>query len=159
MAWTKRELIVDAFGELALAGYVFDLTPEEFQAAQRRLDLMMASWDSRGLKLGYRVSLTPGAGDIDEDSGIPLVAGLAVVMGLAVALAASMGKSLAASTRAGAKAAYDALVSRAARGGIRDQQLRSGTPLGAGAGFRTFVTEPDTGILRGNGSGLVITGG
>jgi hypothetical protein len=29
MGWTKRALVTEAFGELALAGYDFDLSPEE----------------------------------------------------------------------------------------------------------------------------------
>ena len=42
--WTKTLLIEEAFGELALAGYVYDLRPEEMQAAGRRLETMMATW-------------------------------------------------------------------------------------------------------------------
>ena len=59
MSWTKREIVEEAYGELALAGYVFDLDPEEEQAALRKLDTMMAVWDARGVRLGYPLASSP----------------------------------------------------------------------------------------------------
>lgn len=164
MGWTKRQLIEDAFGELALAGYVFDLSPEELQAALRRLDTMMATWGSQGLQLGHAASATPDGSDLDQDSGIPLEAVEAVYMGLAVRLAASKGKALASSTLRTAKAAFDALMSRAASADVQEQQLASGTPRGAGRKpwrtiHRPFVPTPDVSPLQGStDGGLTFTG-
>ena len=33
MSWTKRQYIVDAFEEIGLASYVYDLQPEQLQSA------------------------------------------------------------------------------------------------------------------------------
>ena len=40
MGWTKRQFVTQAFEEIGLASYVFDLTPEQLQSALRRLDAM-----------------------------------------------------------------------------------------------------------------------
>ena len=42
--WTKREFITQAFEEIGLAAYVFDLTPEQLNSALRRLDAMVGGW-------------------------------------------------------------------------------------------------------------------
>ena len=51
MGWTKRQYIEQAFEEVGLAAYVFDLTPEQLQSALRKLDAMMAEWNAKGLRL------------------------------------------------------------------------------------------------------------
>lgn len=153
MGWNKRQLIADAFGELALAGYDFDISPDEEQAAARRLDMMMATWSTQGLQLGYQLSTSPDSIDLDADSGLPLHAVEAVVMQLAVRIAASKGKALAPSTSRNAKGAYDALMSRAASDQVQQQQLPSGTPRGAGSKAwrsinRAFFPVPDKSPLQ-----------
>mgnify|MGYP003525752305 CR=1 FL=1 len=55
MGWTKRQFVTQAFEEIGLAAYVFDLTPEQLQSALRRLDSMMASWNAKGIRLGYQI--------------------------------------------------------------------------------------------------------
>lgn len=130
--WTKGVLITEAYAELALAGYEFDITPEEQQAALRRLDAMMARWNSQGIRIGYALSASPVGGALDTDSGIPAECFEAVYMNLAVNLAAGKGKALAQSTKATAKTSFDALLSRVAMGQLVEQQLSSGTPRGAG---------------------------
>lgn len=132
MSWTKRQLIAEAFAELALAGYAFDIDPEEEQGALRRLDTMMATWGSQGLQLGYAFGTSPDDSDLDQAAGIPLEAVEAVYLALAIRIAAGKGKTLAATTTRTAKAAFDALMSRAASAQVQEQQLASGTPRGAG---------------------------
>ena len=53
MGWTKRQFIEQAFEEIGLAAYVFDLTPEQLQSALRRLDAMMAGWNTNGIRIGW----------------------------------------------------------------------------------------------------------
>ena len=43
MGWTKRQLVDDAFGTIGLSGYVFNLSPDQKQAALRKLDAMRAT--------------------------------------------------------------------------------------------------------------------
>lgn len=153
MSWTKRQLIADAFGELALAGYDFDITDEEWAAANRKLNTMMATWLALGIQLGFHMSASADGVDLDEPSGLPLYAVEAVYMKLATSIAASKGKILPASTLRNAKAAYDALISKLAADQVQQQQLPSGTPRGAGRKpWRTinqhFVPTPDTSPLQ-----------
>lgn len=157
MAWTKRQIIEEAFGELALAGYDYDLAPEEIQAALRRLDTMIAGWATSGIALGYHLGLSPDGSDPDEDSGIPLHAVEAVYMNLAVRIAAGKGKALMPSTKTAAKHAYDNLLLRVVRDGMATQQLPGGIPLGAGHKPRygePFTTNHDTGPIDSMSGGL-----
>lgn len=158
MGWTKRQLIEDAFGELALAGYDFDLSPEEMQAGLRRLDTMLATWASAGVNIGYAFGLTPTDSDLDQDAGIPLQAVEAVYLNLAARIAGSKGKTMPRTTLFNAKGAYDALVSVIARGAIEEQQLDNTVPRGAGNKpyrryFGPFVPPPDEGPLTASSDG------
>lgn len=149
MGWSKRQIIEEAFAELALAGYVFDLSPEVMQRALRRLDTMMATWQAKGVSVGYVVGLTPDNSDLDQDSGLPLVATEAVYMSLAVRMAAGEGKALPPSTLRATAEAVNALHSHIARGAVRQQQMRAGTPMGASPYYGDpFSAEPDTQPLR-----------
>lgn len=164
MGWSKRDLVGEAYAELALAGYEFDLHPEELQFGLRRLDTLMATWMAQGLQLGYAFGTTPADTDLDQDSGLPLIAVGAVYFALAINIAAGKGKSLLGSTKAGAKTAYDALVSNVASQQAQEQQFRDGTPRGAGSKpWRTanqpFVQKPDTSPLQiADDGGLDFTG-
>ena len=152
MGWTKLQLVEEAYAELGLAGYVFDMAPEELERAGRRLDLMMATWDSKGIRVGYNSSTGPDTLDISADSGIPLTAVEAVVTNLAMRLCPGEGKGPHPTTREKAKEGYDALMSAAAVPSM--QQLRGGMPLGAGNKRRgVFTPTPDTAPLQQSESG------
>ena len=163
MGWTKKQLIEEAYAELALAGYVYDLQPEEMQGGLRRLDTMLATWDMRGLSLGYLLPSTQTASDVDQDSGLPDVAIETVFLNLAVRIAAGFGKTLPASTLTAARDGFQALMARAAF--PQEQQLPGTMPRGAGNRpwrniNRPFFTKPDTSPLRNSqGNDLdIITG-
>lgn len=164
MGWSKRQLIEEAYGELALAGYEFDLSPEEMQAAIRRMDTMLATWSSMGVNIGYAFGLTPTDTDLDQDSGIPLTAVEAVYLNLAARIAGSKGKTMPRTTLFNAKAAYDALLSVMARAEIEEQQLDNTVPRGAGNKPyrqypRPFMPRPDEGPLTlGGDGGLTFNG-
>ena len=163
MSWTKRQLVEEAYGELALAAYDFDLSPEELNAALRRLDTMMATWLSLGIQVGYSLATGQDDSDLDQDSGLPMYAVEAVYTNLACKIAASKGKALPSSSIKGAKSAYDALILNVAKDQVQQQQLASGTPQGQGRKpWRTinpFVKTPDTSPLRsGDDGGLSMTG-
>lgn len=164
MSWTKAQLIADAFGELALAAYDFDISPEEELAALRKLNAMLAAWEARGIRLGWHANASATTEDLDEPSGLPLFSVEAVVQHLAIRIAASKGKSLPQSTLGVAKAAFDAMVSKLASEQVQEQQLPSGTPRGAGQKAwrsmgRPFVPLPDTSPLQlAADGGLNLTG-
>ena len=142
--WTKRELVNEAFAELALAGHQFDLEPEEMQTALRRMDAMVAAWEAKGIRIGYALPSGPSSSDLDDASGIPDAAVQAVFLGLAVQLAPGFGKTLPPETRKSARDAYDALLIAAAQ--PPEQQLTSNLPMGAGfkRRERIFFPIPDT---------------
>lgn len=148
MAWSKRQICEEAYAELALAGYVFDLSPEEMQRAGRRLDTMMALWDAKGIHLGYAISDSPDSVDLEGDSQLPLSAVEPVFLNLAVRLGAGIGKQLPAATLVKAKEGYDSVVLLAAW--PRQQQMPGGVPLGAGhkSWTRPFTPVADTGPLQ-----------
>lgn len=154
---TKGELIGDAFAELAIASYVFDLEPDEQQMALRRMDAMLALWESKGIRLGYAYG-----GDLSTDAGLPQYAHEAVIASLAVRLAPGFGKTVSAQTLTAVKSGYDGLVARSAF--PPEQQLRS-LPSGAGNKPDHYVQQPflpvptDQPLGIAPGGDLTFTGG
>lgn len=147
MSWTKRQIADEAYAELNLAGYTFDIQPEEMQRACRRLDLMMAHWMTMGINVGYALALDPVSAEPDQDSGIPITALQAVICNLALVLCPGEGKGPHPMTLDRAKAGYEGLLLAAAM--PQSQQLRAGMPLGAGhkSPCAPFAASPDTSPL------------
>lgn len=131
MSWTKRQILDAAFEEMGLAGYEFDITPEEQMSLLRKLDSMMAMWETYGIRVGYNRTVDPKDADPDQDSGLPDTANEAVYLNLAVRGAAGYGKALASSTLLTAKIAYDGLLSLC-MSNPPQVQLRGNLPIGAG---------------------------
>lgn len=129
MGWTKQELIDQAFTEIGLAPQVFNVDPDKMVAALRSLDSMMATWNGRGIRLGYPLPSSPGDSDPDQDSGVPDSANEAVFLNLAIRIAPSCGKMVAMETKASAQAAYQVILSAAAHPGRQPSKI---LPAGAG---------------------------
>ena len=153
MSWTKRQYITEAFTELGLADYVFDLTPAELQSALRRLDAMMASWEGRGIRIGYPMEGTPGASDIDAETSVPEVASTAIITNLAKQLAPSFGKQVAQETMMTARKSLATLSNTTTS--IPEMQFPSTLPRGAGqkpwrGGYSNpFFPRPSSPLLAG----------
>jgi hypothetical protein len=130
MSWTKRQYVEKAFEEIGYASYAFDLQPEQLQAALRRLDSMMAVWNSKSIKLGYPLPDSPSGSDLDQDTHVPDRANEAVYTNLAVRIASLVGKVVPQETKSIAKSAYTALLAQAAT--PREIQLPRTMPAGAG---------------------------
>jgi hypothetical protein len=147
--WSKRSLIDEALQELAL-GSGFDITPEEQQTALRRLDTMMATWEAKGIRVGYAFPASPDDSDIDAASGLPDAAVETVYLNLAKRLAPGYGKQLQAATLTAAREGYTTLLRAAAQ--PQEQQMPNTMPLGAGNrqwGFdlNPFYPTPNTSPL------------
>lgn len=110
MAWTKRDFILQAFDEAGLASYVFDLTPEQMQSALRKLNNMLATWNAKGIRLGFPLSSSPDGDDLDDSASVPDRANEAIVMNLAIRISPSFGKVAAVETKIAARQAYDAML-------------------------------------------------
>jgi hypothetical protein len=131
MGWTKRQFVEQAFEEIGLAAYVYDLTPEQLQSAVRRLDAMMAGWNSNGVRIGWPIPSTPDASDIDSDTKAPDVANEAIYLGLAVRLAPGFGKTIAPDVKVHSDFAYSNLLNRTSEP-TPEKQFPNTMPRGAG---------------------------
>lgn len=129
MGWTKQQLIDQAFSEIGF-GPDFNVTPDDAESALRRLDMMMAEWNGKGIRVGYNLVSTPDDSDIDSDSGVPDVAVEAIYMNLAIRLAPGYGKTLSQDTRITAKQGYNTLLSRSVY--PTPQPMPATMPRGAG---------------------------
>ena len=87
-----------AYEEASLAGYEFDVTPEELSTALRRLDALMAEWEPT-IALGYNFPAIFGTGDLNDPSGIPDFAIDVAAKYLALRIAPMMGKTYSAESR------------------------------------------------------------
>jgi hypothetical protein len=151
MAWTLQQLVDEAYAELALAGYVFDLSPDEQQRGARRLMSMMATWEAKGVRTGFAFPANAADIDLDAPSGLSESAAETVYLNLAVRLSAGLGKQLSPSTMAAAREGYEALLLACAM--PPQQQLPNTMPRGAGNKpwgnlNRPFMPTPDTSPLQ-----------
>lgn len=140
MSWTKRQYIVQAFEEIGLASYVFDLQPEQLQSAGRRLDAMMAVWNGKGIRLGYPIATNPEDIDLDIETGAPDSANQAIITNLGIQLAPSFGKVISQETKIAAKDAYNGLLSRATK--PPEMQYPKTLPRGSGQKPWRFNNDP-----------------
>jgi hypothetical protein len=151
MAYTCRQLVEAAFEEIGLASFSVDLQPDQLQSALRKLDMMMAEWNGKGIRLGYPIPSTALGNDLEASSNIPDSANNAVVTNLAVRLAPSYGKTVSMETKIAAKMGYDVLSARASK--IPEYSISGMMPRGAGNKpwkNDTFVTPADDPLLVGN---------
>lgn len=143
MGWTKKEYIIQAYEEIGLAAYVYDLTPEQLQSALRRLDSMIAGWNARGVRIGWQLPSNPDLSDINTQTGVPDAANEAIYSNLAVRLCASFGKVPSLELKQLAVSSYGNLLSQV-NDEIPQRQLPSSMPMGAGNKSRenSFFSPP-----------------
>lgn len=138
MSWTKRQFIVSAFEEIGIASYNYDLSPEMMTTAMKRLDAMMASWNAKGMRLGYPIPSNPDNGDLDDDTYVPDSANEAVYMNLAIKLAPMVGKQVSMELKQSAFSSYN--VALAKNMSIPEVQVNQTIPAGAGNKWRRFYS-------------------
>jgi hypothetical protein len=109
--WTKSDVIRQAFSEIGMGAYEFDLQPEDMQTALRKLDAMMAAWGGAG---GVRIGFSggDGFGDLEVDTTVPDWAYEALYLNLAIRLCPDFGKTPSPLTLMNAKMAIDAVRTR-----------------------------------------------
>lgn len=151
MSWTKRQLIEQAFEEVGLASYVYDLTPDQLRSALRRLDSMIRTWDSRGISLGYPLTTLPQISDLDTFSNIPDSATETTYLNLGIRIAPSFGKVVSRDTKALALSSFNALLGDV----VVPAEMQMPGTMPAGAGNRPwgwnndhFLNRPDTSPIR-----------
>ena len=130
MGYSKRQFVSSAFEEIGLASYTFDLQPEQFESAMRRLDAMIADWNGKGIRLGYPLPGSPQDSDLDEQTNVPDSAFEAIICNLAIRIAPGFGRQVMIETKTTAKQAYYVLLQRATF--PLEKQLPAQMPSGAG---------------------------
>lgn len=128
---TKRSLIGQAYIEIALNNWEYDITPEEMDKALTRLDMLMAELAQRGIVLGYNAPSVVGQGDLQDELGCPDGAFFGLAILLAKRLCSSMGKKLSLESREALNDAMKA-VRACAQQLVPSMQLAHSTPLGSG---------------------------
>lgn len=146
MSYTKGELASMALEEIGIAEYEFDISPEQRQSVIRRLDAMIADWNTRGILLSYPISKEENSSP-DDDSNIPDWSWEAVATNLAIRIAPSYGKQVSMETKVIAKNGYNTLVGDAAK--PKEMQLPS---MPKGAGYKTtefrYTPQPEDQYLK-----------
>lgn len=127
---TKLELIEGAYEELGLAGYVFDLSPDEITTALKRCDRLGTQWDARGIRIGYNIPPSAEASSTNDDAGIPDWAEQAFITNLALRLAPTIGKQVSLDTRIAARDGYKTLLMGNYE--IPQMQMPRQMPIGTG---------------------------
>lgn len=126
---TRRDIIYQAYEELGIAQYNFDITPEEMATARRRLDSMMAQWETI-VSIGYYMPSNPDDSDINDDTNLPQGVIDAVATNLALKLAPGLGKTPSAETKIAAKEGKNMVLAQFAV--IPQKQYSANLPLGSG---------------------------
>ena len=135
MAYKKLDIVDLAFQEIGIASYEFDLNPQESNGALRQLDLMMATWNKRGIRIGYPIPSSPNNSDLDDVIDIPDNAFEAMYLNLAVRISSGFGKQLAPETRIAASRTYQELLSTLIN---PIEQALDARAVPAGAGNKTW---------------------
>lgn len=113
MTWTKRQFVEQAFEEIGLAAYIFDLTADQLTRALYKMDAMIAGWNANGIRIAYPLPSSPDSADLDQETGVPDFANEAIYLNLAIRLAPAFGKAVAAETRMAADLAYSNMANQA----------------------------------------------
>lgn len=146
MSYTKGDLASSALEEIGIAEYEFDISPEQRQSVIRRMDMMMAEWGARGLRLSYPLtkSRTP---DPDQETDVPDWAGEAIVTNLATRIAPSYGKQVSMETKAAAVRTYSTMC------GVFSKPAEMKFPsMPKGAGYKStefvYTPSPEESVLK-----------
>lgn len=126
---TRRAIIYQAYGELGLAEYNFDITPEELATARRRLDSMMAQWETI-VSIGYYMPSNPDDSDVDDETNLPQGVVDAAALNLALQLAPGLGKTPSAITMVAAKEGKNRVLAQFSV--IPQKQYSGNLPVGSG---------------------------
>jgi len=130
MTWTKQEIIEQAFDEIGYSPYVYDLSANQLDSALRKLDTMVARWNSRGILLGYPLPTGHTDSALTDNTDMPDMALEACILNLAIRVAPSVGKMVSSETRSGALRAYKDLLAQYTK--PYEMQLPHTMPAGAG---------------------------
>lgn len=125
MSWTNRKIIEQAFAEIGIASFNYDLKPSELQFSLDRLGAMLDQWQGDYLWLNYN----SGSG-LDDESNIPSYANRGVLSSLAIELAPSFGKQISRELKVKAQSGMETIMNKAVQ--PEEVQMPSSLPVGSG---------------------------
>lgn len=140
VGWTKKQFAEKAFEKIGLSAYVYQLEPDQILGAVQDMDSMVAGWVQLGIDIAYPLNNTPTP-DIDQHTGVPIAANLAIYMNLAKLIASGFGKVLSPVNLALADTSFGALLNWAARP-VPQMCLPGRMPIGAGNKYWNDVSYP-----------------
>ena len=153
MSWTKRQIVNQALEEIGLASYEFDLEAEDLQSVLRKLDMMLAVWNGKGIRIGYPLVGSPENSDLDTESNVTDMAVEAIVLNLACRIAPMYGKQLSRETKQYAHYSYKTLLSL----NSKPNEMRFPETLPTGQGQKPwryygdeYINDPETTVDAGN---------
>ncbi len=154
MSYTKKQFIEAALEEIGVASYDFDIQPEQYESALRRLDSLMAAWNAKGIRLGYPLPSSPELSVLEAETAVPDSANEAIITNLAIKLAPSYGKTPSQDTKTAARDALNTLMGFAAM--PNEMQLPGNMPSGAGNKWidQPYLTPAVDPLLAGNDSAI-----
>lgn len=157
MSWAKADFVNQAFEEIGFASYVYDSNPDQLQSCLRRMDGLLATWNAKGIHLGYPLPSGANVSALTDVTGVSDAAAPAIYLNLACQIAPMFGKQLSPQTVANARDAYEALLTKIYE--IPEMSLGAHMPSGAGhkttlTTGRVFIPERKEPINIGNGNEL-----
>lgn len=147
MGWTKKQFAEKAFEKIGLAAYVYDLQPDQILGAVQDMDSMVATWAENGINIAYPLNNTPTS-NIDEETGVPVAANLAIYMNLGCIIAPGFGKVLSQDFKKTAADAYASLLNWATNP-VGQMCLPGRMPIGSGNKYWNGISYPFVGSYRG----------
>lgn len=149
MSWTKRQIIDQAFEEIGLAATSFDLQPDQYESARRKMDTMVAVWSSKNIQIGYPLPSEANSSDLNQETNVPDYAVEAIYLKLAIKIAPAFGKAISPETKTQAAEAYNNLVRMAVK---MPPQMKYSCSLPSGAGHKYrcdkfIVNKQDNNVL------------
>lgn len=132
MSWTKRQLILSALDAAGVQTVEYDVEPENLELCLRRLDAMMATWNSGGVTLGYPIPSSPEFSSLDQDSNLSPQSIEPVIDNLCGRVAPIFGKQATPDTKRSAKAALKSLKTANSLDRMKNMPTPSWMARGAG---------------------------
>lgn len=154
MSKTKGELAIEVFDALAMNDGLTEPTAGEVEYVMKRIEQMAATWERKGIFIGYKYADPVYGPDANDESGVLDTDEAPVVMNAAVLCAPKFGRSASQDIKAQAKEGYELLFITVLPTRQQNPNMPSGQGYSGCGGFYSSympideeITVPDDGTL------------
>lgn len=133
--WTKQQFIDESLAEIGIDAETYSVTSNDYARALKRLDAMVATWDNRGITVGYPMHDDPANSALTEETDVPDRARDPIIYGLAVKLASMYGRQVMRETKLAARDGLQSLALFATR---PESTVKLPERLPIGSGHKTY---------------------